>query len=259
MADRTRGLALAAALVVAAVAAACAGTSGGSGTPGGAGGTGATAGGGGVGGSAADGGLDAAGGLGGSSGWSWGGGSSGTGGTPYTCDAGGFWPCTFNAACTAVKTAPADHDAYRTTDCRSCHGPDPDGGIPEAGAVPDAAPDATAPDGGGPDSGSDAEAGAAPRFLFSGFVWDPYAPKGEPGMEVGVGDGNVFYYACTDARGFFFIPLSAGPEPDWKVAESHLRSAIGEKIMPVDKQHGPGCNSAPDCHGDPQNHLFAPL
>ena len=96
-------------------------------------------------------------------------------------------------------------------------------------------------------------------FLFSGFVWDPYTPKGEPKIEVRVSDGNVSYYTCTDDRGFFFIPASAGPQPNWSITESHIRSAIGEKIMPADKPHSPGCNSAPVCHGDPQNHLFAPL
>ncbi len=248
--------------MVAAIAAACAGTSGGGASPGGSGGAGGASSGGtggassggtggassgGTGGSAVDSGLDGTGGLGGSSGWSWGGGSAGgAGGVPYTCDAGGFWPCTYSPACAAVKPAPADHDAYRTTDCRSCHGPGhPDASIPDAGAT---------------DSGTDAAAtGALPRFLFSGFVWDPYTPKGEPKIEVGVGDGNVFYYACTDDRGFFFVPASAGPEPDWTAVQSRLRSAIGEKIMPTQKRHGTGCNSSPYCHGDPQHHLFAPL
>ncbi len=202
-------------------------------------------------------------------GWSWGGGSSGGSGSGYFCDAGGFWPCTYNPKCTPLATAPADHDAYRTTDCRSCHGPSLDVGASDAGvdgATSDAggasAPDAGASDASASDSGTadaTADGGAAPRFLFSGFVWDPYTPKGEPNIEVAVGDGNVFYYTCTDDRGFFFIPASAGPQPNWLIAQSHIRSSIAEKTMPPDKQHGPGCNSAPVCHGDPQNHLFAPL
>lgn len=239
--------------MAAAIAAACSGSSSGGSSPGS----------GGTGGSAVDSGLDGTGGLGGSSGWSWGGGSAGgAGGVPYTCDAGGFWPCTYSPACAAVKPAPADHDAYRTTDCRSCHGPAaPDAGIPEAGTgsgTPDSGADA-ATEAGAADAAATDASGAAPRFLFSGFVWDPYTPKGEPKMEVGVGDGNVFYYACTDDRGFFFVPASAGPEPNWVAAQAHVRSALGEKIMPASKRHGPGCNSAPDCHGDPQNPLFAPL
>ena len=56
-----------------------------------------------------------------------------------------------------------------------------------------------------------------------------------------------------------FIPANAGPEPDWTKAESRIRTAIGEKIMPPEKKHEPGCNASPECHGDPQNKLYAPL
>ena len=143
------------------------------------------------------------------------------------CSPGDFWPCTYDAACSAVKTAPADHSAYTATNCLECH--------------------------------VEGDAGTASPFLFGGFVWNPYKPEGAPKIEVGVRDGDLFYYACTDAGGFFFVPRDAGPDPDWTQAESRMRTDLGEKIMPPEKKHEPGCNAATECHGHPEHKLLAPL
>lgn len=143
-----------------------------------------------------------------------------------TCQPGNFWPCSYNPACAAVSDAPPDHSAYTSSDCLSCHSPD---------------------------------GGSALRFLFGGVVWNPSTHKGGAKVEVGVRSGAVFYSACSDPNGFFFVPASAGEEPDWTQADSRIRTWLGEKIMPANEPHGPGCNGAAPCHGSSTNPLLAPL
>jgi mono/diheme cytochrome c family protein len=142
------------------------------------------------------------------------------------CEPGGFWPCDYNPACAATKDAPADHLAYTSTECLSCHG---------------------------------ADAGTADPFLFAGMVWNPYTKKGAEKIEVGVRAGSLFYYACSDPNGLFFVPASAGPDPDWTKADSRIRTGLGEKMMPLNEPHQPGCNGAAPCHASSDNLLLAPL
>lgn len=192
---------------------------GGSGAAGGSGGSSGSGGAGGSGGSGATGGSA---GLGGSGGSSATGGSGGSGGV--TCGLTDFWPCTYDEACVPIQESPADHDAYASVECLTCHG----------------------------------AAGPANEYMFAGVAWNPFTQQGAPHIEVAVRDGATFHYACTDARGFFYVPITAGPAPNWLVTETRMRAELGEKIMPNDKEHLPTCNSS-DCHGHVEHPLYAPL
>ncbi len=180
------------------------------GTGGGGTGGGGT-GGGGTGGSSGTGG----GGTGGSSGT--GGGNTGGGGG-VVCSEGDFWPCTWDAACKPEKPAPADHIALAYSDCLSCHSV---GG----------------------------DAGSAQPFLLAGIIWEWGQDYGKPGIEIGVRDGSLFYYACTDSNGFYFIRDTGQPVPDWKKTETRARGEFADKVMPEEEEHGASCNGA-KCHGD---------
>jgi len=172
------------------------------------------------------GGTTAGGGTGGTSASGGAGGTSASGGTGgVVCGPGDFWPCTYDAECAPPKAAPADHSAFVAVECLSCHSP---GGA----------------------------AGPGQEFLFAGVVWGWGGKGGAPHVEIGVRSGTSFVYACTDAKGFFYVPLAGSPSIDWAIADSHMRAILGEKLMPSDKEHKPTCNES-KCHGDPWHQLWA--
>ncbi|MFO0568904.1 MAG: hypothetical protein U0263_24820 [Polyangiaceae bacterium] len=202
----------------------------------GGGGTGGATGGGGAGGSGGTtgGSGGTTGGSGGSLGGTGGSVSGGTGGVAG-CGASGpvcppdFWPpnhSVHDGTCVPPNPTPADHSAYVATECLSCHS--------TGGA-----------------------AGPGKEFLLAGMIWEWGGKKGASKIEVALRDANVFLYTCTDANGFYSIPLAGSTAPDWLAVETRMRSELGEKIMPSDKEHKATCNSD-KCHGDPKHQLWAP-
>ncbi len=156
-----------------------------------------------------------------------GGGTGGDGGGGgVVCFPGDFWPCSYDETCEAPTPSPADHDAYAADDCMACHA---------AGG----------------------SAGPGHEFLLAGVVWIFGAGKGADHIEVGLRDATTFTYTCTDARGFFSVPLAGSPVPSWHTVESRIRSPFGEKIMPQEKEHAPTCNSK-KCHADVEHQIWAP-
>jgi len=100
-------------------------------------------------------------------------------------------------------------------------------------------------------------AGPGKEFLLAGIIWEWGAKKGAYHIEVGLRDANQFIYTCTDPNGFFWVPLAGSTAPDWLTVETRMRSWLGEKIMPDDKEHKATCNDS-KCHGDPEHQLWAP-
>jgi hypothetical protein len=197
------------------------GTGGGGTGGGGTGGTGAGGtGGGGTGGTGGGTGGTGGGGTGGTGGTG-GGGTGGTGGV--LCSGGEFWPCDWDPQCKPEKPAPADHVPLADTDCLSCH---------KAGG----------------------SAGPGQEFLFGGRIWKFNSKVGDPGVEVAVRDGDLFYYTCSDALGFFFVRDVGQPQPNWKQVETRARGEFADKSMPYDKEHRADCSSS-KCHGDPIQHI----
>lgn len=184
-------------------------------------------GGGGTGGGGTDGGGTGGTGGGGTGGGGTGGGGTGGGGTGgtggVTCAPGDFWPCDWDPNCKPEKTAPADHLALADEDCLSCH---------KAGG----------------------SAGPGQEFLFGGRVILFNTNIGDPDAEIGVRDGNLFYYTCADNLGFFFVRDIGQPKPNWDQVETRARGEFADKSMPEDKEHRADCNSS-KCHGDPIQHI----
>lgn len=196
--------------------------SGGGGTLGGGGGAlggsgGTLGGGGGFGGNT--GGSTTNGGTGGSSGTG-GGGGCGASGPACPVD---FWPGDYDPTCKAPKPPPAGHLSLSKVECQTCHG----------------------------------ATGTATQFYFAGVVWHWGGKQGAANIEVGLRDGNTFIYTCTDANGFFSVPLATTPPINWLSVESRIRAELGEKIMPSDKEHKPTCNDS-KCHADPLHQIWAP-
>ena len=206
------------------------GFSGGTGGTGGTGGSGGTPSGGTGGTSSGGAGGSPSGGTGGTpsggSGGSTTGGTTGTGGEAGCGGAGGacieFWPDFYDPKCEA-KPAPVDHLAFTQTDCQPCHG----------------------------------STGSATKFFIAGMIWDWGAKKGAAKIEVGVRDGTTFVYTCSDPSGFFSVPAVGAPTLNWLKVESRMRGELGEKIMPAEKEHKPGCNDT-KCHGHAEHQLWAP-
>ena len=163
------------------------------------------------------------------------GGGGTTGGTGGTTASGGapgggggcglcidFWTDYYDPNC-KPKAAPADHLALVSSQCHTCHGP----------------------------------SGSATQFFIAGMLWDFGAQKGAPKIEVGLREGSIFVYTCSDSAGFFSVPAAGAPKLDWTKVETRLRGEYGEKIMPAEKEHKPTCSEA-KCHSDPEHQLWAP-
>ena len=154
------------------------------------------------------------------------GGTTGTGGEAGCGGAGGscidFWTDFYDPKCVA-KPTPVDHLAYAHTDCQPCHGP----------------------------------TGSATQFFIAGMIWDWGAKKGAAKIEVGLRDDKTFVYTCTDSAGFFSVPAAGSPAVNWLTVETRMRGELGEKTMPAEKEHKPGCNDT-KCHGHAEHQLWAP-
>lgn len=122
----------------------------------------------------------------------------------------------YDPTCKAPKPPPAGHLSLSKVECQTCHG----------------------------------ATGTATQFYFAGVVWHWGGKQGAANIEVGLRDGNTFIYTCTDANGFFSVPLATTPPINWLSVESRIRAELGEKIMPSDKEHKPTCNDS-KCHADP--------
>jgi len=152
--------------------------------------------------------------------------SGGSGGDP--CDGGlcvDFWPAPHDEKCVPPKPAPTDHLGYKSADCTDvgCHG----------------------------------ASGPATPFFIGGMIWEWGGKNPAPKIEVGLRDGATFVYTCTDQNGFFSIPATGAPSVNWLVVETRMRSYLGEKIMPSDKEHKATCNEK-KCHGALDHQLWAP-
>jgi hypothetical protein len=66
------------------------------------------------------------------------------------------------------------------------------------------------------------------------------------------------FVAALDAGGPSALGgVTEAPAPNWLTVENRIRSWLGEKIMPSDKEHKATCNDA-KCHADLQHQLWAP-